>query len=102
MLADRLLLRWLVGASLCWLLFDFVYYGNTISSPAIDKLVAPHASLVGATTVTLAIFAVAALPARDVASFVRVMPVHLSRRDVDAVAAYVAHVAEARSAHSRR
>jgi MFS transporter, PHS family, inorganic phosphate transporter len=51
-LAERRLLRWLIGASLCWLLFDFVYYGNTIASPMITKLVSPHASLVGATTVS--------------------------------------------------
>jgi MFS transporter, PHS family, inorganic phosphate transporter len=61
-LADRRLLRWLIGASLAWLLFDFVYYGNTISSPLIVSLVAPHASLMGQTAYTLAIFAVAALP----------------------------------------
>jgi MFS transporter, PHS family, inorganic phosphate transporter len=60
--AEPRLLRWLAGATLSWLLFDFVYYGNTISSPEINKLVAPHASLVGATAITLAIFAVAALP----------------------------------------
>ena len=62
MLADRRLLRWLLGASLAWLLFDFVYYGNTISSPLIVKLVDPHGSLIGTTAWTLAIFAVAALP----------------------------------------
>ena len=61
-LAEPRLLRWLVGASLAWLLFDFAYYGNTISSPIIDKLVSPHASLAGATTVTAIIFALAALP----------------------------------------
>jgi MFS family permease len=62
-LADRRLLRWLIGASLAWLLFDFVYYGNTISSPVIVKLVAPHSSLIGQTAYVLAIFAVFALPA---------------------------------------
>jgi MFS transporter, PHS family, inorganic phosphate transporter len=61
-LAERRLRRWLIGASLAWLLFDFVYYGNTISSPLIVKLADPHASLLGTTTWTLAIFAVAALP----------------------------------------
>jgi hypothetical protein len=54
--------RWLIGAGLAWLLFDFAYYGNTISSPLIVKLVDPHASLLGTTAWTLAIFAVAALP----------------------------------------
>ncbi len=61
-LTERRLLRWLIGASLAWLLFDFVYYGNTISSPLIVKLVDSHASLLGTTAWTLAIFAVAALP----------------------------------------
>jgi MFS transporter, PHS family, inorganic phosphate transporter len=61
-LAERWLLRWLIGASLTWLLFDFVYYGNTISSPVIVRLVSPHASLIGQTGILLAIFAVAALP----------------------------------------
>jgi MFS transporter, PHS family, inorganic phosphate transporter len=61
-LADRRLLVWLIGASLAWLLFDFVYYGNTIASPVIVKLVSPHASLLGTVTYTLAIFAVAAVP----------------------------------------
>lgn len=61
-LADGRFLRWLIGASLAWFLFDFVYYGNTISSPLIVKLVAPHASLMGQTAYTLLIFAVAAVP----------------------------------------
>jgi MFS family permease len=39
-----------------------VYYGNTISSPLIIKLVGPRASLTGQIGWTLAIFAVAALP----------------------------------------
>jgi MFS family permease len=59
--SDRRLL--LIGASLSWFLFDFVYYGNTISSSSIVSLVAPHASLITKTAYTLAIFAVAALPA---------------------------------------
>ena len=61
-LAQPRLLRWLTGASLAWLLFDFVYYGNTIASPAIVKMVAPHSSLIAHTGVVLAIFAVFALP----------------------------------------
>jgi MFS transporter, PHS family, inorganic phosphate transporter len=62
-LADRKLLRWLIGASLAWFLFDFVYYGNTISTPLIVSKVAPNASLIGQVSITLAIFSVAALPA---------------------------------------
>jgi MFS family permease len=61
-LADRRLMRWLIGASLAWLLFDFVYYGNTISSRIVIKLAVPHAGLIGTTACTLAIFVVAALP----------------------------------------
>jgi len=40
--------------------------------------------------------AIATLRAADIASFVRVMPVHLSRADVTAVSAYV-HAAATRS-----
>jgi len=40
--------------------------------------------------------AIATLSASDIASFVRVMPVHLSRADVTAVSAYV-HAAATRS-----
>jgi MFS family permease len=67
-LADRRLLRWLIGASLTWFLFDIAYYGNTIASPIIVGLVAPHAGLIATTTYTLAIFAVAALPAYLIAA----------------------------------
>jgi len=68
-LADRRLLRWLIGASIAWFLFDLVYYGNTISSPIIVKLVAPHATLITQTAYILAIFAVAALPAYFLAAW---------------------------------
>ncbi len=68
-LADRRLLRWLIGASLAWFLFDLVYYGNTISSPLIVKLVAPDATLITQTAYVLAIFAVAALPAYFLAAW---------------------------------
>jgi MFS family permease len=68
-LADRRLLRWLIGCSVAWLLFDFVYYGNTISSPEIVKVVAPHADLIEQTGIVLAIFAVAALPGYLLAAF---------------------------------
>jgi MFS transporter, PHS family, inorganic phosphate transporter len=61
-LAERRMLVWLIGASLACLLFDFVYYGNTIASPMIISLVSPHASTVGQIGWLLAIFAVAAVP----------------------------------------
>jgi MFS family permease len=69
LLADRRLLRWLSGASLAWLLSGFVYYGNTITSPLIVKLVSPHATLIRAAAVSLAIFAIAALPGYLLAAF---------------------------------
>ena len=59
---NRLLLRWLAGTAIAWCLLDFAYYGNTISSPEILKLLSPHASLLHNTLVQLAIFAVFALP----------------------------------------
>jgi MFS transporter, PHS family, inorganic phosphate transporter len=61
-LGHRRLVRWLTGASLAWLLFDFVYYGNTISNRLVVKLAVPRAGLIGTTALTLAIFVVAALP----------------------------------------
>jgi len=67
-LADRRILVWLIGASLAWLLFDFVYYGNTIALPIVVGLVSPKASLIGVTGYTLAIFVVAALPGYLVAA----------------------------------
>ncbi|MGO8886283.1 MAG: MFS transporter [Streptosporangiaceae bacterium] len=68
-LADRRILVWLIGASLAWMLFDFVYYGNTISLPIVVGLVSLKASLVGITGYTLAIFVVAALPGYLIAAF---------------------------------
>jgi PHS family inorganic phosphate transporter-like MFS transporter len=68
-LADRRLLRWLIGASVAWFLFDLVYYGNTISTPIIVKLVAPHATLITQTAYILGIFGVFAFPAYFLAAF---------------------------------
>lgn len=59
---DHKLLRWLIGASLAWFLLDIAYYGNTLSSPLVVKAINPHASLLTNTTITLAIFAIAAFP----------------------------------------
>ncbi len=59
---DHRLLRWLIGASLAWFLLDIAYYGNTLSSPLVVKAINPHASLLTNTTITLAIFAIAAFP----------------------------------------
>jgi len=39
------MLIWLIGTAGTWLLLDFAYYGNSISSPEILKLLDPSASL---------------------------------------------------------
>jgi MFS family permease len=61
-LCNRRYLVILAGTAGTWFLFDYAYYGNTISTPQILKLVAPHASLMTTTALQLAIFVVAALP----------------------------------------
>ena len=63
------LLKWLVGAALCWFLLDFAYYGNTIASPEIIALLDKSATLTQATLIQLAIFAVFALPGYFVAIY---------------------------------
>ena len=52
----------LVGTAGAWFLFDYAYYGNTISTPLIIQSVAPGASLLTSTYWTLMIFLVAAVP----------------------------------------
>jgi MFS family permease len=64
---SRRMLLWLIGTSGCWALLDFCYYGNTISTPEILKLLNPHASLLHNTLVQLGIFVVFAVPGYVVA-----------------------------------
>jgi MFS transporter, PHS family, inorganic phosphate transporter len=64
---NKRLLIWLLGTAGGWLLLDFCYYGNTISSPEILKLINPHATILDNTLTQLAIFAVFALPGYAVA-----------------------------------
>jgi PHS family inorganic phosphate transporter-like MFS transporter len=52
----------LIGTAGTWFIFDYAYYGNTISTPQILKLVSPHAALTTTIVLQLAIFVVAALP----------------------------------------
>ncbi len=52
----------LIGTAGTWFLFDYAYYGNTLSTPLIIKAVAPDASLITSTYWTLMIFLVAAVP----------------------------------------
>src|ERR1022692_3168851 len=64
---SKRMLWWLIGTAGCWFLLDFAYYGNTISSPEILKLLNPHASLLHDILVQLAIFAIFAVPGYVVA-----------------------------------
>jgi MFS family permease len=59
---NRRLLTLLVGTAGCWFLLDYAYYGNTISTPRIISLIAPHASEMVTIAIQLAIFVVAAVP----------------------------------------
>jgi MFS transporter, PHS family, inorganic phosphate transporter len=59
---SKRMLLWLAGTAGCWALLDFCYYGNTISTPEILKLLNPHASLLHNTLIQLGIFAVFAVP----------------------------------------
>ncbi|MGH9068057.1 MAG: MFS transporter [Acidimicrobiales bacterium] len=61
-LSDRRLLVTLIGTAGTWFLFDYAYYGNTISTPFILQTIAPHASELTTLTFTLVIFVAAALP----------------------------------------
>jgi MFS family permease len=52
----------LLGTAGCWFMFDYAFYGNTISTPLILKAVVPHASLITDTAIALLVFTVAAAP----------------------------------------
>ncbi|TWP33628.1 MFS transporter [Leekyejoonella antrihumi] len=60
--SSRRMMRWLFGTAVGWMLLDFAYYGNSISSPAVLKLLSPNASLLQNTLLQLGIFALFALP----------------------------------------
>jgi MFS transporter, PHS family, inorganic phosphate transporter len=59
---NRRLLVTLAGTAGCWFLLDYAYYGNTISTPQILGLLAPHATTINKIAIQLAIFVVAAVP----------------------------------------
>ena len=61
-LTNRKYLIMLLGTAGTWFIFDYAYYGNTISTPQIIKLVSPNATTMGTIALELAIFVVAALP----------------------------------------
>jgi PHS family inorganic phosphate transporter-like MFS transporter len=52
----------LLGTAGSWFMLDYTFYGNSISSPLILKALAPHASLVQDTAMTLLVFCLFALP----------------------------------------
>lgn len=52
----------LIGTAGSWFLFDYAYYGNTISTPLIMKDIAPHADIITSTALSLLLFAIAAVP----------------------------------------
>ncbi|MBO0808325.1 MAG: MFS transporter [Actinobacteria bacterium] len=61
-LTNRRYLVLLAGTAGTWFLLDYAYYGNTISTPQILKLIAPTASTMTTIAIQLAIFVVAAVP----------------------------------------
>jgi MFS family permease len=61
-LRDRRMLLLVLGTAGSWFLFDYAYYGNTLSLPSILKEVSPNATLEVKLLLTLAIFVVFAVP----------------------------------------
>jgi MFS family permease len=60
--ANPRMLVLLIGTAGSWFLFDYAYYGNTLSLPSILKEVSPTASLETKLLLTLALFVVFAVP----------------------------------------
>ncbi len=61
-LTNKTMLRLVLATAGSWFLFDYAYYGNTLSMPQILKDVSPSASLIVKLAWTLGIFVVFALP----------------------------------------
>jgi MFS family permease len=59
---NRQMLTMILGTAGGWFLFDYAYYGNTLSLPSILKEVSPHASLEMKLFLSLIMFVVFALP----------------------------------------
>jgi PHS family inorganic phosphate transporter-like MFS transporter len=62
LVGNRRMLFWLIGTAGAWAMLDFAYYGNTISSPEVLKVIDPTGSLLHNTLLQLLIFSVFALP----------------------------------------
>ncbi len=61
-LRDRRMLRLVIGTAGSWFLFDYAYYGNTLSLPAILHSVDATATLIQKLALTLALFVIFAVP----------------------------------------
>ena len=61
-LRNRRMLRLILGTAGSWFLFDYAYYGNTISLPSILLKVSPNATIESKLWFSLIIFVVFALP----------------------------------------
>jgi len=59
----------LIGTAGSWFLLDIAFYGNSVSSPLILKLLQPKGTLLDHTLISLGIFAIAALPGYWLAVF---------------------------------
>jgi PHS family inorganic phosphate transporter-like MFS transporter len=59
----------LLGTAGSWFMFDYAYYGNTISTPMVMHHLAPHADVIQSTALSLIVFAVAAVPGYFLAAF---------------------------------
>ncbi len=68
-LTNRRYLIMLLGTAGTWFIFDYAYYGNTISTPQILRLVSPHATTMDTIALELAIFVIAAVPGYLLAIF---------------------------------
>ena len=60
--ANPRMILMLVGTAGCWFLFDYAYYGNTLSLPSILSEVSPNAGIELKLLLSLALFVVFALP----------------------------------------
>lgn len=58
----------LIGTAGSWFLFDYAYYGNTISTPLIMKDIVPHADIITSTAMSLLLFAISAVPGYFIAA----------------------------------
>jgi PHS family inorganic phosphate transporter-like MFS transporter len=67
-LTERHTLIWLLGTAGSWFMLDIAYYGTTVSTPIVLKLLNTSAALITNMVYTLLIFLIAALPGYIVAA----------------------------------